>query len=102
MKTTVLVITAVMALACAARAQQFNEFGLGAGNDTSTGSQNTGIGYNALHLITAGLRQHGQRIRGAPEQHDRYRERGQRRSGALFQHERLLQHGRRLPSARQL
>ncbi len=54
MKTTVLVITAVMALACAARAQQFNEFGLGAGNDTLTGSQNTGIGYNALHLITAG------------------------------------------------
>ncbi|MGO9244315.1 MAG: hypothetical protein ACLPT4_06765 [Verrucomicrobiia bacterium] len=54
MKTTVLVITAVMALAYAASAQVDNEFGLGAGNGTLTGSYNTGIGDGALELITSG------------------------------------------------
>ena len=54
MKTTVLVITALVAFAGAATAQSGNQFGLGAGNDTLTGSDNTGIGSNALLQITTG------------------------------------------------
>jgi len=52
MKTTVLTITAVVALAYAARAQ--NEFGLAAGNTTLTGTNNTGIGFDALGHISSG------------------------------------------------
>jgi hypothetical protein len=54
MRKIVLVITAVMALACAASAQEDNYFGPGAGNDTLTGSYNTGIGEGAVELNTSG------------------------------------------------
>ncbi len=53
MKTIVLTITAVVALACTARAQIGNEFGSGAGNGTLTGSYNTGNGNSALQQLTS-------------------------------------------------
>ena len=54
MKTTIITIVAIMALACAAKAQVWNEFGLGGGNNSLTGSNNTAIGYFALRYITSG------------------------------------------------
>ena len=54
MKTIVLTITAVVALAYAAGAQVDNEFGTGAGNLTLTGSNNTGYGFQALLFLTSG------------------------------------------------
>jgi (hydroxyamino)benzene mutase len=52
LKTSVLILTAVAALAVAANAQ--NEFGPDAGNGTMTGGANTGNGYVALSRNTTG------------------------------------------------
>jgi hypothetical protein len=52
MKTTVLAIAAVVALANAAHAQ--NEFGPDAGNLTLSGNQNTAYGYQSLTSISTG------------------------------------------------